>query len=337
MPATEHDKSAHQDMCVRSLVHRFPTTAPTRPRNPGRSQRAQLAAQPIPTRLRATHSTPTTRRPIMPWGMLEARACEDAGEVRMSLLSNLQPRQEDRLRLRLHRARSVVLTAEEYAFPSPPLLVEIRAAQRTFEGAYIRTALGQFSFALVVLKIFTAEFYSIGALFATYGLGVLMLSLYRRYEGNRQFFSEVGENGADSKRFRTSGNAVVVLTVLSVGAYASLIMRPAVLGSQAVGLGSAKFSTGATAKIRTIKDALDPRATRWEGNSFKSRPRLTLLLSMFLGRHIAVLFHWDAPDMSTSRAESKVNLKVPRDLWVEFGDEYSENDLLGGDTGEQTT
>lgn len=28
-------------------------------------------------------------------------------------------------------------------------LVEIRAAQRTFEGAYIRTALGQFSFALV--------------------------------------------------------------------------------------------------------------------------------------------------------------------------------------------
>lgn len=57
-------------------------------------------------------------------------------------------------------------------------LVELRAAQRTFEvrgtmplptlmpaegrqGAYIRTALSQFSFALVILKIFTAEFYSI--------------------------------------------------------------------------------------------------------------------------------------------------------------------------------
>ena len=59
-----------------------------------------------------------------------------------------------RYRLRLHRARSVVLTPEE--------MVEIRAAQRTFEGAYIRTSLGQFSFALVVLKIFTSEFYSIG-------------------------------------------------------------------------------------------------------------------------------------------------------------------------------
>ncbi|KAK2626626.1 hypothetical protein QTJ16_003801 [Diplocarpon rosae] len=137
----------------------------------------------------------------------------------MSLLTSLQPRQEDRLHLRRHRARSVVLTAEE--------LVEIRAAQRTFEGAYIRTALGQFSFALVVLKIFTAEFYSIGALFATYGMGILMLSLYRRYEGNRQFFSEVGENGVDRKRFRTSGNAVVVLTALSVGAYASLIVLTA--------------------------------------------------------------------------------------------------------------
>jgi hypothetical protein len=64
-----------------------------------------------------------------------------------------------RYRLRLHRARSVVLSPEE--------LVEIRAAQRTFEGAYIRTSLSQFSFALIVLKIFTSEFYSIGtALFS---------------------------------------------------------------------------------------------------------------------------------------------------------------------------
>lgn len=52
-----------------------------------------------------------------------------------------QPHPENRYHLRLHRARSVVLTTGE--------LVEIRAAQRTFEGAYIRTALGQFSFALV--------------------------------------------------------------------------------------------------------------------------------------------------------------------------------------------
>ncbi|KAJ4289536.1 hypothetical protein N0V90_010865 [Kalmusia sp. IMI 367209] len=122
----------------------------------------------------------------------------------------------DRYHLRLHRARSVVL--------SGPELVEIRAAQRTFEGAYIRTALGQFSFALIVLKIFTAEFYSIGALFAVYGAGILFTSLFRRQQGNKQFFAEVGEDGLHRKKFRTSGNVVSVLTALSMAAYICLLV-----------------------------------------------------------------------------------------------------------------
>jgi uncharacterized membrane protein YidH (DUF202 family) len=116
----------------------------------------------------------------------------------------------------MHRARSIDLTNDE--------LVEVRAAQRTFEGAYIRTSLSQFSFALVVLKIFTSEFYSIGALFAVYGAGVLAVSAYRRQQGNKQFFSEIGDDGLGRKRFRTSGNVVVVLTALSVAAYISLLV-----------------------------------------------------------------------------------------------------------------
>ncbi|KAL1997133.1 hypothetical protein VTN49DRAFT_7998 [Thermomyces lanuginosus] len=121
----------------------------------------------------------------------------------------------DRNRYHL-RARSVVLSSDE--------IIEVRAAQRTFEGAYVRTALSQFSFALIVLKVFTAEFYSIGALFAVYGTGVLFISLYRRHQGNRQFFSEVGEDGLHRRKFRTSGNAVIILTALSVAAYAGLIV-----------------------------------------------------------------------------------------------------------------
>ncbi|KAK2745612.1 hypothetical protein FQN55_006102 [Onygenales sp. PD_40] len=124
-------------------------------------------------------------------------------------------RAADRYRLRLHRARSVVLTPDE--------IVEVRAAQRTFEGAYMRTSLSQFSFALIVLKIFTAEFYSIGALFAVYGAGVLTIGLFRRQQGNRQFFDEVGEDGARTRKFRTSGNVVVTLTALSIAAYACLL------------------------------------------------------------------------------------------------------------------
>lgn len=133
----------------------------------------------------------------------------------LSILTVFQRRAADRYHLRLHRARSVALTSDE--------IVEVRAAQRTFEGAYVRTALSQFSFALVVLKIFSREFYSIGALFAVYGTGVLIIGLFRRQQGNKQFFSEVGEDGVHRHKFRTSGNAVVVLTVLSIAAYAVLI------------------------------------------------------------------------------------------------------------------
>lgn len=155
---------------------------------------------------------------------------------------------EDHLHLRLHRARSVVLTAQE--------LTEIRAAQRTFEGAYMRTALSQFSFALIILKIFTSEFYAIGALFAAYGVAVLLVAIFRRYEGNRQFFdqeesdSETDDDDADNDvqrnlldgehdpptavrnrrrvktiktKFRTSGNSVTLLMVLSLGAYITLL------------------------------------------------------------------------------------------------------------------
>ncbi|SPN97002.1 uncharacterized protein DNG_00518 [Cephalotrichum gorgonifer] len=128
-----------------------------------------------------------------------------------------QPHPEDRLHLRRHRARSVVLTTEE--------LVEIRAAQRTFEGAYMRTALSQFSFALIILKIFTSEFYPIGALFAVYASAITLVAMYRRFEGNRQFFSTVDPvDGRTAKKFRTAGNSVLLLTTLSLCAYVTLLI-----------------------------------------------------------------------------------------------------------------
>jgi len=122
----------------------------------------------------------------------------------------------DNLRLRFHRARSVDLTANE--------LDDVRSAQRTFEGAYVRTSLSQFSFSLAVLKVFTSEFYSIGALFAAYGAVVFLVSAYRRQQGNKQFFNEIGDDGLGRKKFRTSGNVVVLLTALTVAAYGSLLV-----------------------------------------------------------------------------------------------------------------
>lgn len=72
--------------------------------------------------------------------MFEVRVSLWFGACQKQSVDMQQPGAQDRYRLRLHRARSVVLTNDE--------LVEMRAAQRTFEGAYIRTALGQFSFSL---------------------------------------------------------------------------------------------------------------------------------------------------------------------------------------------
>ena len=126
----------------------------------------------------------------------------------------------------------------------------------------MRTALSQFSFALVVLKIFTSEFYPIGALFAAYGAAVMLVAIYRRYEGNRQFFSreelahpsssddepdpaDESPNGGRhhrrrwsafsqhsrgapavvvKKKFRTSGNSVALLALLSLLAYVALLV-----------------------------------------------------------------------------------------------------------------
>ena len=89
----------------------------------------------------------------------------------------------------------------------------------------MRTALSQFSFALIILKIFTSEFYAIGALFAVYGAAVMLVAMYRRYEGNRQFFTaQDAADGSISKKFRTSGNSVALLTALSLGAYVTLLV-----------------------------------------------------------------------------------------------------------------
>ena len=96
-----------------------------------------------------------------------------------------------------------------------------------------------------MLKIFTSEFYPVGALFAVYGVGILVVAGVRRKEGRRQFFreeddggdelNEVGQRGSERdhageyrfnhrRKFRTSGNVVVFVTALSIAAYISLMV-----------------------------------------------------------------------------------------------------------------
>jgi len=93
--------------------------------------------------------------------------------------SNEEP--DLRHRFRGHRSKSFTT---EY---DPGLTVEIRARQRTFEGAYWRTALGALSYALVVLKIFTRRFYNIGLILVILSSLLIVVAIVRRRRSDQDF------------------------------------------------------------------------------------------------------------------------------------------------------
>ena len=98
----------------------------------------------------------------------------------------------------------------------------------------------------MVLKIFTAEFYSIGALFACYGVGMIVVGGVRRREGNRMVFEvegremegeerdgrQEGRGVGERRKVKTCGNVVLGVTVLTVGAYVVLLWLVVRLGRE---------------------------------------------------------------------------------------------------------
>ncbi|KAI8328761.1 hypothetical protein BC941DRAFT_363440, partial [Chlamydoabsidia padenii] len=85
------------------------------------------------------------------------------------------------------------------------------ARQRTFEGAYWRTSLAAFSTGLLILKIFTREFYKIGITFFVFGLALLAIALWRRRTAGDVFDLSIP--------FRTSGNWVLLTTMATLTTY----------------------------------------------------------------------------------------------------------------------
>ncbi|KAI0046162.1 hypothetical protein FA95DRAFT_1583134 [Auriscalpium vulgare] len=77
-----------------------------------------------------------------------------------------------RRRYRGHRAHSFVPAdvAE---------LVELRARERTFDGAYARTALTNMGYALAVLKLFDPRFYRIGIIYAALAVLLFLVAFFR--------------------------------------------------------------------------------------------------------------------------------------------------------------
>ncbi|GAC94529.1 hypothetical protein PHSY_002101 [Pseudozyma hubeiensis SY62] len=58
-------------------------------------------------------------------------------------------------------------------------LLDYRAVQRTFDGAYARTALGQLCYATVILRLFQPKFFYIGLVYAVLGMLFIPVAIFR--------------------------------------------------------------------------------------------------------------------------------------------------------------
>ncbi|CAN6662724.1 hypothetical protein TRVA0_034S00980 [Trichomonascus vanleenenianus] len=110
-------------------------------------------------------------------------------------------------------------SVQQYLSLSRDARLDVRAIQRTFEGAYLRTALSQLSFALVVLKLFNRRFIPIGTTFTVYGLLIIFIALYRRTADTKIVLSS-----DHSHKFATGGDTVLLLGLTSIVSYIVLIV-----------------------------------------------------------------------------------------------------------------
>ncbi|KAG2234030.1 hypothetical protein INT48_007120 [Thamnidium elegans] len=103
--------------------------------------------------------------------------------------------------IRGHRRESALFTLPE--------LQDLR-------GAYWRTALAAFSSGLLILKVFTREFYKIGITFFVFGLAMLAIALWRRRTSFDVFDQSIP--------YKTSGDWVILTTIVTMATYIVLLI-----------------------------------------------------------------------------------------------------------------
>jgi len=96
---------------------------------------------------------------------------------------------------------------------------DIRAHQRTYEGAYTRTAVGCFAFSILIIKLFSKEFLPIGTIYTIYGCLLYFLGVFKAARVDSYYNPD-----KDIEMFTTSGDFVVFLTILSLSCYIALLV-----------------------------------------------------------------------------------------------------------------
>ncbi|KAH9922211.1 uncharacterized protein B0H18DRAFT_1085938 [Fomitopsis serialis] len=101
--------------------------------------------------------------------------------------------------------------------------VELRARQRTFDGAYARTALVNFGYALTILRLFDKRFARIGLVYTVLGVALAVISFFRNL-GPRD--TTVGQTGKRNfgRPFITAGWMVIAVTIVVAAVEISLLV-----------------------------------------------------------------------------------------------------------------
>ncbi|KAJ2824411.1 hypothetical protein GGI24_003414 [Coemansia furcata] len=126
------------------------------------------------------------------------------------------------LRKGINRGSAPLTPCDDSANPpqswTPEELLEMRARERTFDGAYWRTSVGLFGAALVILRVFGISFFPVGMVFLALGVGFLAIGLTRR----RNWITR--DTHAHAPLFVTSGGTVLLSGAMCLSAYTVLLV-----------------------------------------------------------------------------------------------------------------
>ncbi|CAK9438685.1 uncharacterized protein LODBEIA_P29090 [Lodderomyces beijingensis] len=99
------------------------------------------------------------------------------------------------------------------------LKLDIRAHQRTYEGAYTRTSIGCLSFSILIIKLFSKEFLPVGTIYTIYGCFLYFLGVYQ--SSCVDVFYNPEKN---MEMYKTGGDYVLALTIISLCCYVAVLV-----------------------------------------------------------------------------------------------------------------
>lgn len=98
------------------------------------------------------------------------------------------------------------------------LKLDLRAHQRTYEGAYTRTAITCLSFSILIIKLFSKEFLHIGLIYTVYGSIIFFLGVAKTSSVDIYY-----DPNKHQQYYNTAGNSVVLLFTISLVCYTSIL------------------------------------------------------------------------------------------------------------------